>query len=587
MLKQNSILSIIALLMCLSYCGCADLKDQIGSPEKVKNPQPTPGAVDVPITVNLSWGAAARAEAYVIYFGTNELSVAIANTTMAEFKGCQTTLYFDPIESGNLDYSTTYYWRIDTMNGSIVTTSNVFSFTTEDTPAMISNQVTNPDPADGAIDVPEDKMLSWAAAIRAESYDIYFGTNLLSVTNATKLSPEYIGNQTDLTCDPLISFVDNATKYWRVDSVNLFGITKGTLWTFSYEFPWNTPENISNSGVLAGYGSLAVDSSDKIHLVYNDQVFPITNIAYTSLASDSSWTTPLNISVDATNLNYVATIAIDNLNTLHVTYYKQLGTNYGIYYTNSTDNISWTAPEEVVAVTAVAQYPEVATDDTNVAHIVYYSDASGSDQVYYTNCSTGSWSVPVNISQSAQWARSPRIAIDTSGTIHVVWYDYRDGQEEIYYTANSGGGWSAEINLSNNLEWSGWPSIAVSSNGNIHIIWSNGDVTGRLLYRVLSDGSWGDAEVAHTSTGYAYRADIACYPSTNNPYIVWHDDELGYNEIMCTWKDSSGWRTPYNLSNSTSSSGHAKTIVDSSGRVHVVWQDVRTGKWEVFYTTSK
>ena len=82
------------------------------------NPSIVDGATGVELTPSLTWGAASGADSYDIYFG------AIAP---GDFKVNQTNVDYDP---GTLVANTTYYWRVDTVNGSGTTTGTVWSFTT-------------------------------------------------------------------------------------------------------------------------------------------------------------------------------------------------------------------------------------------------------------------------------------------------------------------------------------------------------------------------------------------------------------------------------------------------------------------------
>ena len=193
-------------------------------------PVPADGVTGVPVTTDLGWTTAAGADSYDVYFGTVQADVLAATTASAEFMGNQTDLTYDP---GTLAYSITYYWRVDSVNTFGTTTGDVWSFTTEATPTTPPDKVTGPDPADTAIDVIVNIDLSWSAAARADSYDVYLGTTEISVTNADTSTPTiYKGNQTELTYNP--GMLDNATTYyWRIDGVNTAGTTKGDTWSFT------------------------------------------------------------------------------------------------------------------------------------------------------------------------------------------------------------------------------------------------------------------------------------------------------------------------------------------------------------------
>jgi hypothetical protein len=83
-----------------------------------RHPNPPNGAAPVNITADLSWKAGRGATSHDVYFGTSNPPPFIHN---------QATTTFDP---SKMDYSTTYYWRIDEVNMWGTTTGPVWSFTT-------------------------------------------------------------------------------------------------------------------------------------------------------------------------------------------------------------------------------------------------------------------------------------------------------------------------------------------------------------------------------------------------------------------------------------------------------------------------
>ncbi|MBN1805597.1 MAG: hypothetical protein JW837_10125 [Sedimentisphaerales bacterium] len=96
-----------------------------------------------------------------------------------------------------------------------------------------------PEPANQAVDVPRDKVLSWLAGDRADKHNVYFGTVLDDVMNADTTNPlgVLVGENQEgstYTPDNLLEF--NRTYYWRVDEVNAppdSGIIKGNIWSFT------------------------------------------------------------------------------------------------------------------------------------------------------------------------------------------------------------------------------------------------------------------------------------------------------------------------------------------------------------------
>jgi len=113
----------------------------------------------------------------------------------------------------------------------------------------------NPSPADKAIDVPRDVVLSWTPGIFADKHNVYFGTNFNDVNTASITNPRGVlasSNQAATTYDPAGLLEFNKTYYWRVDEVNApptsNTIFKGDTWQFTVE-PFAYP--IAGANIIA------------------------------------------------------------------------------------------------------------------------------------------------------------------------------------------------------------------------------------------------------------------------------------------------------------------------------------------------
>ena len=98
----------------------------------VSGPDPADGAVDVKPSVILTWDAGTVAASHEVYFGTDADAVANATTASPEYKGPK-ALGEESYDPGKLTLNTTYYWRIEEVNGTNPDSpwaGNVWSFTT-------------------------------------------------------------------------------------------------------------------------------------------------------------------------------------------------------------------------------------------------------------------------------------------------------------------------------------------------------------------------------------------------------------------------------------------------------------------------
>jgi hypothetical protein len=100
-------------------------------------------------------------------------------------------------------------------------------------------RASEPDPANEKTDVPRDAILSWKPGTGAVSHDVYLGTTLAVVDQATTaLDPlgVYKGrvDRDEFTVPERLDF--DQTYYWRVDAVSASNtISKGDVWSFTAE----------------------------------------------------------------------------------------------------------------------------------------------------------------------------------------------------------------------------------------------------------------------------------------------------------------------------------------------------------------
>ncbi len=115
------------------------------APKTSSAPVPAVGAVDVPRDVVLSWKAAPNAATHDVYFGTSldDVNAASRSNPMGLLLSQgQAGTTFDP--PGILDFSTTYYWRVDEVNGApdfTIFKGGVWSFTAEPFAYPVANIV--------------------------------------------------------------------------------------------------------------------------------------------------------------------------------------------------------------------------------------------------------------------------------------------------------------------------------------------------------------------------------------------------------------------------------------------------------------
>ncbi len=188
-----------------------------GGPAPATTPNPSSGAVNVPLTQSVNWANGGGATSYDVYFGTDP--TPDADSGNSELIGNQAALFYDP--PGNLVMNTTYYWRIDARNAAGVTPGPVWSFATPPPPPGNFNLLS---PADGASIATSGPLLDWSIASSVSFYRLEFADNASFVNRTTfnnlPISQLQTSNGT---------FTQGQTYWWRVYAIGSTGVeTLGT-----------------------------------------------------------------------------------------------------------------------------------------------------------------------------------------------------------------------------------------------------------------------------------------------------------------------------------------------------------------------
>jgi hypothetical protein len=182
-------------------------------PKTAYFPDPADGAEGVSVDPPLSWTAGFGAILHNVYFGDNfdDVSNAAGNPPWGD------TTY----TPGQLKMAKTYYWRVDEFDATATHKGDVWSFTTEGAVAALN-------PANGAVDVTQTPILTWAPGLGA-SHEVYFGTDSASLElkgSGSLGSESFEPGQLEW----------NTTYYWRVDEANNANADSpwtGPLWSFT------------------------------------------------------------------------------------------------------------------------------------------------------------------------------------------------------------------------------------------------------------------------------------------------------------------------------------------------------------------
>ena len=249
------------------------------------------------------------------------------------------------------------------------------------------------------------------------------------------------------------------------------------------------------------YTSIAVDSNDVVHISYYDTSFRDLKYATCSAVCSqaSSWTT---LTIDSTGIvGHTSSIAIDSSDTIHISYRaSQLGNiKYATCSSSCSTVSSWTTT--TIDNSGDATDPSIVVDSNDDVHIAYRISTSTPYTSYlmHTTCSlscssAASWTSTVVTSATGHYSYIS-IAVDSNDGVHISYAKQRPGTSGYrsldYATCSSScsstSSWT-NIIVDDPPYGATYNSIAVDSNDRVHIVYHQSGV-GHGLRHITLDAS--------------------------------------------------------------------------------------------------
>lgn len=209
------------------------------APNIPSNPFPPNNSNNVPIKLNMSWSGGDSDNDtvyYDVYFGP------IFPPNKVESN--QTETYYMP---GLLQFNTSYYWKIVAWDRyGLSSISENWNFLTQEN--LPPNMPTDPNPSDGANDVPIQANLSWVGGDPNQgdsiTYEIYFEEGNQDPQELIDIVGPYNATQDIIIYDIDEDLVILHTYYWKIISIDSKGLkNEGKVWSFSTgeNFPPSKP----------------------------------------------------------------------------------------------------------------------------------------------------------------------------------------------------------------------------------------------------------------------------------------------------------------------------------------------------------
>lgn len=271
----------------------------------------------------------------------------------------------------------------------------------------------------------------------------------------------------------------------------------------------------------SGFCALALDSKQHAHISYLN--YGTGQLKYAHW-NGSSWDKQ-TIRIQAKDITFYTSIALDSNDNPSITYYEYWGT--GDNYSLHLRIVSWTGSywsvRTVDSTPGSGKFNSVAVDSMGNPHVAYGNVKSENTSLRYAHWNGQSWVVEVleGVGNSGYSAYSVSLVLDKENTPHITCTDHERGL--VKYATRRNGKWQIEI--VDVLSQAGYPDrngIALDEQGDPYISYYDaGQGVLKLAHR--KGQKWATAIVAQNFAGFTSSLQIA----HDTIWITYADESAG------------------------------------------------------------
>jgi hypothetical protein len=222
--------------------------------------------------------------------------------------------------------------------------------------------------------------------------------------------------------------------------------------------------------------NIVVDSNDHIHLVWSDYSPGNAEIFYKrSTDGGVTWEAAKRLTWTS-GFSYGLSIAVDSNDHIHVVWNDDSPGNREIYYKKSTSGgASWTS-KRLTWNSEDSLRPSITVDSYDHIHVVWHDFVTPTNgEIFYKRSTDGgsSW-LKKRLTWNSGSSHSSVIASDSNNYLHVAWSDYTPGNAEIFYKRSTDGGtnWFT-MRMTFNSGRSLAPYLTVSPYNDVYLVWED------------------------------------------------------------------------------------------------------------------
>ncbi|MEK7681105.1 MAG: hypothetical protein AAB348_03635, partial [Patescibacteria group bacterium] len=282
-----------------------------------------------------------------------------------------------------------------------------------------------------------------------------------------RTSTDGVAWSTPVAVSESVGSYDVSASRLVVDSSNVVHMVFSKWGTIFYASSTNNFAQPQSLGAYTWDGSIALDSSGKVHITAN-----ISNSSIIHKSNSDNWATTQTITAE-TGYPQDSTIFITS-GTIYVVYNSRAllwpANAHTIALRTSTESgATWSGRVDVTTSTPQSSGSSIVksmvVDNSGVVHVVYISDESGSTFAYRNS---NNWGNKVAISATTIYR--PQLAINSADILYVVYYSYVSPYTTGFnFSTDSGSTWSSRTDVMTVGNGSNTPLIMTDASSTIYI----------------------------------------------------------------------------------------------------------------------
>ena len=236
---------------------------------------------------------------------------------------------------------------------------------------------------------------------------------------------------------------------------------------------------------------IALDSNEAVNIVWGDLKDSVKVVFVRSTDQGATFTAPVDVS-NSSGVAFEPEIAVDPSDAINVVWQDNASATNAIMFSRSTDQgQAFSEPRSISGGTGPETEAAIASDDQGRLSIVWVGERTGNAEAYYARSTDSgrTFSEPINISKFSTGDIHKPTVVANGDTVYVAFQNgglfgeesIRDMQVYLVKSKDGGVSFGAPEQVSranNNVGRAHSPAMALDSQGVLHIVWIDASIVG-------------------------------------------------------------------------------------------------------------